>query len=73
MPHSDTDVLEDLDDIDGEEDGDDPREDLILVPDDFQPSVYMQDEYDRQDAAYTHLLNVSTFNFPLNSSWICCL
>jgi len=58
MPHSDTDVLEDLDDIDGEEDGDDPREDLILVPDDFQPSVYMQDEYDRQDAAYTHLLNV---------------
>lgn len=66
VPHVstvDTDIMEeDLDDIDGEEDGDLQREDMVFVPDDFQPSLYTFDDqglnYDKQDIAYNHLINV---------------
>lgn len=73
VPHLktvDTDIMEeDLDDTDGEEDGDLQREDLVIVPDDFQPSLYISDDqqfnYDKQDVAYNHLINVSTFNLHI--------
>lgn len=71
VPHLqtvDTDIMEeDLDDIEGEEDGDLQREDFVIVPDDFQPALYIPDKQDqiqntdKQDIAYNHLINVSTF------------
>ena len=73
VPHLktvDSDIMEeDLDDTDGEEDGDLQREDLVIVPDDFRTSLYIPDDqdqevsYDKQDVAYNHLMNVSTFHF----------